>query len=862
MQKLRTNPLPKKLTQFRTVANTFPAAFTSRSQMLAQLHGYPYPAHVVAAVWRYFNLADLNSLKEGLIKLRDCVYYASEALNALRLLRAERYQLALGEVQEYITEHAKDFGYNDLNSDDLSLVSYLMTSAEVQDSSWLLDLSAEPSENFYARMLKLYSQACAPSTVPQPKYSSSQKEVGFADDFIRNQQKYYVPVKDKLEPISSIVTPPGILKSIGTQISSLSQEADITNRLSQMQRQLQNETRLFALADVRLLDHILLLLTNTAIWDTFITPRTKPDPSQNAERASGLKLFAGYLQALLVYPHLLRYEMFKQGYENLEKWHGSFPAIPPDVKQNYEQYIRAYDFLDAAQDSRDLYGAYFTANDPNLDSEVHVQFVEMTTLYGIDDVFTGNTPLEPEVNPIKLEKLSELEDQAYHGLLLSFPLKRFPLLDDIQVRMLERSRFAAISNQMFSAVMPGTNRFFSDAFLSRLHALNARVPFSWHPHIPGSSSYARGASSEITTGKFPMRYLAPWATAENQYLLRTKEIYKIFNANSLVSAYPWRLSVDHSAAEKLRKSVARSWRSLYPSTIVAGERLLDATTISSSPLEVERLLESMTGEPFAMIRKALFNEPLSEIWATYLSSFALLYRKTDKMDVGVLIPGLGMPYGVTYSALADMQKFDPTKDFIHIPRTDSYLALIRTIPTPSDDLAVGDFHLQIPYYYFPGNGSRINVQRFTFSDGLLHLALRPVQPLPADRLILFDKLSIYRNDTLLIQVDDRASYRTDLSADEIFSVPLSNTNWPGDKATAQLEYVTIGSYGSGGSLGISAPPADSVAQEVQRLAEEMRQDLTTANSNSSINTLEEHSKEGAVSESQIASEINRSSSRD
>jgi len=857
MQKLRTNPLPGKLTQFRTVTATFPAALTARAQMLAQLHGYPQPAHVVASVQRYLKLDDINSLKRGILKLRDCVYYASEALSAVRLFRAERYQLQLAEVFEYVLEHAKDYGYTDLSQEDLNLVAYLMTSAEVQETSWLLELSPEADANTFTRLLKLYGAVCQPTVIPLPIYNKeSENPVSYDATFVGAEPIYYVPLKDSLETLSSIVSPPGILRQVGLELASYTTEGDISEKLKSLQSHLSHEASLFALSDIRLLDHVLMLLTNTNIWDTFITPRTKPDPSQNVERANGLRLFAAYLQSLLVYPHMLRYELFKQGYEGLEKWHGSFPAIPTDVLANYEKYIHSYDFLDAASDARALYELYHVSMDPNLNSEIYVQFLEMTTLYGIEDAFAGTTALDTEVSTIRLEKLSELDNPMYDALLLSFPMKKFPLLDDIQSRMLERARFSSVSNQMFSAVMPGTNRFFSDAFISRLHSLGCRIPFAWHAQLPASASYDRGASSMITRGKYPMRFLAPWATAENQYALRNDEIYKIFNANKLVGKYPWKLSIDETVGEGFRKLLNRQWKSLYPASIMQGERLVDTSSIQNSEMEVERLLEMMTGEPFNMIRKALFNEPLSEIWATFMSSFCMLYKKTKKMDVGVLISGQGNPYGVTYTQLADMQKFDSAKDFIPIPRTDNYIAFLKFIPTPASDMVVGDFHLQIPYYYFPGNGARIDVKRLTMADGLLHFGLRPVMPLPSDRMILFDKLSIYRNDTLLIQVSNQASYRTDLSPEEYFNAPLTNQKWPGDKVAAQVEFISLGTYGSYPAAPQASPDANSAAVEIQKLASEMETDMAQANAESSLNKIVDHANQEAVNESSIARELN------
>lgn len=860
MQRLRTNPLPSKLTQFRSLKTTFALATMCRAQMFAQCHGYPRPAHVVAAVWRYLKMDSVKSIKEGLLKLRDISYYASQALTSLRLMKAEKYQFQLAEVLEYVTERAGDFGFKKLDKEDLTLVAYLMTSAESQETSWMLDLDPESSNNFYAQMLRLYASVSGSAEVGKLTFTkegdNGRPEISYPQSFLQNQPVYYSPIQDSFVALSDMVVPQGVLRSITEEVATYTLDTNVTSRLEGLRRTISNEYTLYSLSDVRLLDHVLLLMTNTQVWDLFITPRTKPDPSQNVERANGLKTFAGYLQALLVYPHMLRYELFKQGYEALESWHGSFPVIPADIKANYEQYVKAYDFLDATQDAKRLYDLYHVEKDPNLDSTIYVQFTELTTLYGLDDVLMSKK-FTTEVSNIRLNHISALGEPTYDDLLLSFPLERFNILDDIQSRMLEKGRFAIISNQMFSAIMPGINKYFEGGQSSKLHNLATRVPFDWHASVAASYSYSRGAIGTITTGKYPMRTNAPWATSENQYALRNVEIFKILNANSLASRYPWLAAVDHSAAEKLRKMIGREWKTYYPSNLIEGDRLVDVATFKASVLDLERLLEYMTGEPFAMIRKALLNDPLSRLWATYLSSFALLYKKTDKMERAVLIEGDGRPYGRTYAELAELQGVTK-EDLIQIPKTDLHLVFLKEVPLPALELGISDFHLQIPYYFFPGNGKTLKVGKLTSGLGLLHLALRPVANVSIDEKVVFDKFNAYRNDTLVLQVSNLASFSTDLAANEYFNVPLAPTRWLGDKSASQIDFIAFGNYG-GSSSPNAGPEAGSVAQEVIQLTQEMRAELERANKDSSLNKFGENPPSSVVNEASVANEINDTS---
>lgn len=831
MKPLRTNALPSRLTQIRSLTSSMPAAWNVRAAMLGQLHGYPLPVHILSHVRRYLDLNSLNSLKEGLKKLRDCAKYASEILTNVPLLKVDRYQLQFNDIQDYITKNMRVFGY-DLNEHDLILVSHFVTSAEIMDSSWVLELHDTESSNQIIKLLQLYSTVMDTSG----SVSAVLKKEGLQILSTREgeESKYYVPSSDSLETISDITLPPALRRALADELATISKEDVKARRLKTLSTQLSNEAVMYSLADIRLIDHVAMLLQDTKIWATFITPRVKADPSQNLERAKGLRAFSGYLQALLLYPHIFRFELFREGYKSLEEWHGSFPVVPKDVLENYELFIKKYDFLDAAADARSLYQLHQQDSDPNLNSKIYVQFRELSHLYGIDDVIAHVDARKADTSPLRLDYITELKGPKYDHLLLSYPLETFRMLDQVVSRLSERSRFAETSNFVYSWMMPGYTRYFVDEVISTLTNIKFRVPFSWHQRLPASINYDRGCLLNYTKGSYGIRYLAPWATAQNEHALRTVEMYQISTASHLYSKYKGPFAIDTDQAQKLRTALNKQWRTLYPANMMAGERLISPESLKASTIEIQHLLETISNDHITYIVKAFNNDPSLTVWATYLSSFCLMFKKGEGQERGVLVPGLGSPYGMTYQALADLQNFNDEEDLVHIPDTPIYLGFLKKVPRPSENMMIGQFVLLDPYYYFAGNGGKLEVSKFTWGDGLQHFALRPTRDINFHSLYLFDKWYLYDNDTLFIQVDPRATYTTSLNSDEIFTAPLSEASWQGDKVSTNVKFITFGGYGNSPGGGASAPAPGSDSEALTKLINEMDKDMRSSHDDTTV----------------------------
>lgn len=857
MKRLRTNPLPPRVTQIRTLEESRIAAINVRFASISQMHSYPIAANVLAHVRRFFKLDSVNELRAGILHLRDCVRYAAELLISLRLLKVERHQLQLDIVYDYVSSHASEYGFKHLagRESDLSFVAYLIVGSELQSSSWLLDLQTG-TDNMMGQFLKLYDQIHSNKNNYKISYERDKSELKVILEG-HEEGQYYVPQSDTLMPLSKIAYPSSSRESTVHLVSGFKEtEGDkIKAVLLPYEQALANEAAVYSLADIKFVDHVFSLLMDIDIWNFFITPRKEATPESNNARSEGLKVFAGYLQSLLLYPHTFRYEMFRESYIRLEKWHGSLPAVPAEVVENYAKYVKKYDFLGASADAVNLYTQFDTTNDPNLEVEIYVQFKEMLTMYGCEDELTKLEAI-PKQSVIKIDKLTELEDKTLDQVLLSFPLKQYALAETIATRLIEKDKFVTVTKAVYNFLNGGYSRYYADAIVRALDALNFRAHLPLHGFISGSKFFDKGFLPRFTTGSIGMRYGAPYATAENDYALRDKERNTIGVASKLYDTYSKNVvAIDLDVAAALRTSYSREWKSYYPATLARGEHRIDRAIYKVSPLEVEHMFESISGLNFISIKRELSNDEIAKIWATVLSSFCLLYRKSPKADKATLIIGEGMPYGTSYEELATTQSFDEKIDFIAIPKTELFFAILKKFPLPGRSLAIANVAPGEPYYYFKGNGSNVDVDRLVTSESMQQFCLRPILMMEPSVIknYLFDRFYVYSNDTLYIQISAKASFDSVLNSNEVVKVPISEKSWPGEKAALYLKYITFPGYGN---TTVKAASSTEESSEVTKLIKEMETEMKKAHEETPIQNANASSSSDQVSETDIAKEFN------
>lgn len=871
MQYLRPNALPPKVAQMRSLSESVRAALNVRTALLSQFSGYPSPANLLASVRKFFKLDNINDLRQGILELRDAVRYASQLLVNLPFLRVDRHQLQLNELYKYVEAHAQEYGYPHLagRQNVLFFIAYLITGTEPPETSWLLDAPNDES-NMFIKLSKLYRSLDVDATNYTVVRDTTTNKITVTPSGAA-QIKYYVPASDDLQNLSEIAFPIDMKDFKEEEIAKTASEEKREQITSNIALMLHNESKIYAIANIRFVDHIFALLMDTDIWSTFVTPRKDVQPSGNEERSKGLALFSAYLQSLLIYPHVFRYEVFQASYLSMEEWNGTMPTLPAEISANYEKYIREYDFFDAKADVTGLFNHFTESNDPNLRTKIFPQFKEIVHFYGMEQEIAALAAM-PKISSIKIERLQELQRKELDHILLSYPLKPYRLNQKVLTTIVEKRKFVTVTESTYTFLMPAYARFFSAPIKESLHKLTFRPLMPLHATIAASASWNRGYAPRFQTGKFGHRYCAVFSTAETNYALRNDELWQVALASSLNAKYDLTyVAVDLDTAKELRSRYSREWKTMYPSNLINGEKMIepDAYAVGSDSLELRSLFESISGQHYTTISRELTNDAFAKIWATYLSSCALLFKDTGGGSF-VNIAGDGLPYGVDYNTLLNMQDIDYSKDLIKLPSVNAideeqvqlFIAFLKKVPLPSATLKVGTFGVGTPYYYFSGNGDTLSVKRFVHEEGLLHMALRPVDKLPSvpEKWYLFDKFYAYSNDTLFIQANAHQAYDTVLDPNEVTSVSLGTRDWKGELTTTFLKFITFSAGYGTSSHRVAATDASGESSEVTKLIKELEKDTKEAASHTPVFGAPVTGDPGQI-ESEIAAGVNKSSSK-
>lgn len=833
MEKIKGRSLPPNLTQIRSIEPSLHATWNARANMLSQFHGYPEPGQIVNLARAYLDISSRDNLKDGIMKLRDCAYLASKAIVDILAIRLDKYVLNQKDIIEYLDDTLPKYSQFSVSNADKEFIAQLIVSFEVQDVNWLLDLSDVKSENLYCRFLDLYSECNRVST---PSGEFVKKQIVIDPTSIAGMAKYYDPEKKALSPLSSFLVASERYSVAEAKLAGLQEKSpEYGKTLNNVWAEMRSEEVMYNLADIRLIDHVFCLFMDLDIWRSFITPKTKKDdPQQNFERAKGLSTLSSYLHSLLIYPHIFRFELFKTSYEKLEAWQGSFPFIAEHVMLNYKKFISDIDFLGAKEDAVSLSEAYQSTKDDNLEVGVAVQFMEMVEIYGVAEKIKSITG-KPLPSRLALKDSYKLNDPSWSYLIDAVQLADLMIFDNTAARRALKNLFSNMVDQAVLTIAKDTNLFYSPEAMERLVALNIKVPFKFHGYISASYYYKKAAQFAFTKGKLNFRYYAVMDNAELTRSMRNDQVYVINTASDIVSSRSdIAVGYDEDVASKFRAAMMKEWGGYYPADLFQGETILERTQFAKSPLQVEAFLSRISSENYSIIRTNIEFTGVKEPWATNLSSCALLYHKNATNGNFQLISGYGMPYGVTYQELANLQGVVAPEDFIPIPGTSLGLVFLKRIPMPTHVMDVGTMYLLTPYYYFKGNGNGRIVDRFTTGPGLLHMAMRPVVPITEKPGYLFDKLHVYLNDTLTMQNNRQMSFDASHNPAETFSFPIQIQKWNKEKNAINLEWWSLSPYSSSSAHG-SVATGETNETLTARLIAEQEQGLKDAIKNTPIN---------------------------
>lgn len=803
---LRVTNLPPKLVAFRSLNDGLQSAIDYRISLLAELHGHPAAAHVFSLIVQKLDLSSINSLKQGIINLRNVSKFSADILSAIPKLRTSRYQIQRTEIEDYISLNSAAFGMPNIG-DDLGLVSSLITSSELPNASWMLDMT-EDGHNPFIQLSILYNGLLT-SRVLQGNSETNNKKAKRADggfniidySFVGNDPPFvYSAVSDDLV-------------SLGSELPTAEDTQGLRAYDSAPYTIAEREDTVLRIADMRLLDHVLMLILNPELWSVFVAPGSKgDDESCNHERIMGLKLMAAFMHSLLLLPAYFRLEIFRQGYLKMEEWLGDFPEVPADILANYNNNVAKYDVFDVAHDVAGLYSSMEDRDRTTLGSEIQSFFSELTHMYGIDDIVRKADSAVANVRPqLQIEDLSALKNPIYNFLLLSHPIGRYNLIPTLTRRLMETEAFKKSLNNAYFTIIPMVARFLQDNYLDPLKMHSYRVPFPLFNNEPITDGYLRGTVSTLQNSQWRHRNHAYAFTFSNEEKFNESFEYKCSLASAYVIGNEPLCSISLDAASSIRKDYGARWSTLYPDSLIHSTRIFESAVLLSTEDHLMTVFEFLSGSHKSMIERLLPSLFTQELWATELSGFGLLWycdpadvqtKAIETMGIRLrLIEGLGYPYGCSYSDLAELQKYDETDKMIKVA-PGIWFTTLKRYPLPSRTLDVAAFDMGVPYYYFRADlSATVEVKRWAFSsETLLQMALRPLsQPRPKTNVI-FDRTYAYSNESILIEsvLDNKLQA---MSMDDYsLPVPLRTSKWDGDKFLPFIEFRNFGAYGSTGKL--------------------------------------------------------------
>lgn len=841
--------LPAHLGAFPSIKNVTAVAIDIRSIFLSNMSGYPMGSHAVGRLQAMLYTA--TSYKELLTvikRMRDITKYAADIIYTMETTRVEKYTLNRTEIIAYIELNSGTSAIS-LTPDETEFVAYLIVAPETGDSGWTLAFDTDNAENKIIQFQTMYQSISKAG-------SASLNDAGTLIDKANDVNVVYDPETDE---IASLATTRRFRKATNDSAKRASKIKKAEERaiiISDINTDIANGYAVYHMSSIRVIDHVLMLLTNIDIWPAFVSPRLKTEASVNGERARSLRAFSAYLHSLLMYPHLFSIELFMGSYHKLTEWIKTFMPLSKETVDRYDGMIRKHDVLSAREDATAVLNLIDESKSNPTGSTILGLPLEVQSLFEIEDVIkhlddvASKVPAAVDITSLK----SALKDEAYKPYIYSHPIAEYQIVQNLTNSIILGHAVTDQVNQAAVGAMNGVPRYYTDEILTRLKAINPVIPFGFSPRIPMVDRFASNTEASLVNGAMHFTPLTPMRSYNLQEFIRKEKMAEIFKASAITdpkeSGYMPRVLFNRDKAKHLTGILMRDMRSLYPSSLCYNDTVFTPAMFTTNDeftnnQSVKRLLEALTGMSFTMIKNEIGSEFLKKTWATFLSSFALLYvvpsenalelassKGQDKDIISLLTPhlveGYGKPYGVTYSAL--MGKQDGTKSASFVRITDHvYLRFLTSIPLPTHDLTVdSDFYLSHPNYYFAGNSASISVDKWVIDEGLLHHALAP-SPKPVSKPeLLLDRTYAYVNDRLLMQTD--MNYSIGTADDETMRIPLTTRNWSFDRFFYHIEYITFGSYGTTGktAAAVEMTETNEMITNIEKAMKESMDDSTVA----------------------------------
>lgn len=798
MKQIITRRLPKITAAPISLAAMLGDSLRLRKSMQTNMDGYPTGSHLIGRIMQRFKFSSKTELLESILSLRNLIRIAAEVLDRYISMPTAKYTLNRSELIPYIEMHAPMLGFTALSQADVEFIAALILDTESDYSSWMLQC-ASPETNFHVTINKLYS-SCAADVPPAFGYDEEAKRFEVTSG---QTIPIYDPEYDIITPLTNTARAQTIAGEINDEGSAIVAYGRLSNLYT---------THQFAF--MRIIDHVYSMFLDTEIWRNFVSVRLEVNAASNKERVKSLKLFASYLHSLLMYPHFFTLEAFKSTYGQLESFHIPFPPLAAHIIQKYEVSVTSKDALGAKQDIADIFVACNIVGDTLLDVPVFGMPLEFLDTFGLTKLINDSEIEAAKMSvPLSLSDISLLNDNKLNKLLSSQPINNFNMLGSIPRNLLIGSLVEMEINDAIMAITPGITRYYSETQMNDLKAANFKVRFGIAYPLAVSLDPSKCSTDDIRGGTLEYNPLLHRQSIALNIEYQRKQIYMIKKGSQFVKDYePTNLIVNRDLMAKLSAHIGYDWKSLVPSQIGRGVLLRTRASIINEKETQRSLLESISGQSYEYIMKTINNPQAREIWATFISSFGLLYSFPSPEEVPIrnmgkkgetiandaisayLRPGYGMPYGTSYMGLATKQGLASATDFFQVDDEGLvFIRVLKKVPLPDDILSVtSEFYLNKSYYYYMSNGKTMDVNEFVLDSGLQNFALIPSMYEGYHPNILLDKLSAYINDTVFMNINYTFVPEIDTRCKQSF--PIQTNKWVHDKLLSFLEFTTFGSY--------------------------------------------------------------------
>lgn len=823
MIQLQNLNLPDKLVTFRHMKHSLMHSLKCRLLSLSNMSGYPIASNVTGRLQRHFDFSSMQSLLSTSMKVRDLVKFSGDVLELIPIVQMHRYQLSRVDVGAFITNHAAAHGMESMSTEETDFVSYLMTSSESLSSNWLLEHSDSSDSNLHLKMAKLYQSLIdALSTTDM------------------SMIKAYDADNDKVVTLADTTRGAELKSDIESKLKAKKITADYATAAYS------HFICIEVVAQMRILDHMHSLFMSMAPWSLFLTPRTTAEPNTNVTRAQSLRLMAGYLHSLLLYPYHLKAELFLGLYDRIQTWLLPLPSMPSHLREQYDLTIRHTDALGAQEDAQAILTSQDFSSSEITRGSITNFFREQLRLVGLDGIDAEAATAVSKTTGFKLSDLATLGKPEYQAALLAQPIKQLTIVPSVTKALMVAEVMEQFVQMATSSIAGLSSRYHAPKVLEKLKAVNFRVPITILPSLLPTINPKEVTDGTMDMGK--LHYTTNIAASTRDYDLHIQRrlVNTVFTPDQAIAQFRPKVLVNESTRLNLIKLLPKYSQMLAPSVMFPGSSSVSRDAISESTEMRRTLIETLTGMSYRLFSNACVSELYLKDLATAMSSWCLLfatdsvggmdiYTNTDvtKTNVGdyKLVSGYGHPWGSTYKGLLDTQGTLKPEDYLPIAPGVA-ICLLKKVPLPTFNLTVEpNFINQHPYNFFACNSETEVVGDFVYSKPMVHLALMPPPNSAYSPAKFFlNRNYVFMNQQLYIEVNLN-QIAVPAKHNDGFDSKLVKHNWSFEKYQFFADYVTGPQYGPADiatSLHSDATEASAAAAKVSdmvKAAEKKMQEM-------------------------------------